>query len=97
MRGRKSPLFLTMIKKETIQELAQERIDELNAGIFIVDISVSSTNHIQIEVERESGSIAIEECVSISRNVEHNLDREEEDFSLQSNNFFKFKREFSSW
>ena len=27
--------------------------------------------------------ITIEQCIAISRNVEHNLDREEEDFELQ--------------
>ena len=30
----------------------------------------------------KSGNVAIEDCVSISRNIEHNLDREEQDFEL---------------
>lgn len=36
-----------------------------------------------VEIDREQGSVSIEDCVSISRNIEHNLDREAEDFSLQ--------------
>ena len=31
----------------------------------------------------EQGSIGIEDCISVSRNIEHNLDREVEDFSLE--------------
>lgn len=71
-----------MISKKKVKELAQERIDELGKGLFIVDISISSNNSIRIELESEQGNVAIEDCVSVSRNVEHNLDREEQDFEL---------------
>lgn len=37
---------------------------------------------IQLEIDKEQGSVSIEDCVSVSRNVEHNLDREEQDFEL---------------
>lgn len=71
-----------MISKDTVIALAQERIDELNSGIFIVEVNISPTNVITIELDKESGGVTIEECVSVSRNVEHNLDREAEDFEL---------------
>ena len=71
-----------MISKSNITKLAQERIDELDRGLFIVAISISPKNSIQIELESEEGNVAIEDCVSVSRNVEHNLDREEQDFEL---------------
>lgn len=71
-----------MISKNKIKDLAQERIDELNNDLFIVDISISSANVIQIELESANGNVAIKDCVSVSRNVEHNLDREEQDFEL---------------
>lgn len=72
-----------MISKKKIEELALERIDELDKGLFIVEIKVSSSNVIQVEIDAEEGNVAIEECVSVSRNIEHNLDREEQDFELQ--------------
>lgn len=50
--------------------------------MFVVDISVSSTNVIQIFVDSFDG-MTIEKCVAISRHVEHNLERDEEDFELQ--------------
>ena len=72
-----------MIEKEKIIELAEERISELNNGVYIVDLKINNGNQIFLELDKESGSIAIEDCMSVSRNIEHNLDREEEDFSLE--------------
>ena len=71
-----------MIKKETVRAFAQERIDELDCGIFIVEISISPANDILVELDKMDTGIAINECVSVSRNIEHNLDREVQDFSL---------------
>lgn len=71
-----------MISKEQVRALAQERIDELDRGLFIVSISISKSNSIQLELDKTEGYVAIEDCISVSRNVEHNLDREETDFEL---------------
>ena len=71
-----------MINKELVVKLAQERIDELDRGLFIVDVSISKSMVINLEIDKENGNVAIDDCVSVSRNVEHNLDREEEDFEL---------------
>ena len=82
-RGRKSPLLLNkMISKELIKTLAEERIAELNNGLYIVDMSVSSSNVIHIELDKMKGGVTVDDCVSVSRNVEHNLDREKDDFEL---------------
>ncbi|PWH85139.1 ribosome assembly cofactor RimP [Brumimicrobium oceani] len=71
-----------MLKKKIIEELALERINELDKGLFIVEITISSSNVIQVELDVENGNVAINDCVSVSRNIEHNLDREEQDFEL---------------
>ncbi len=71
------------ISKETIVALAQERIDELDKGLFIVEITVSSSNQINVEIDASEGSVSIDDCIRVSRNIEHNLDREESDFELQ--------------
>jgi ribosome maturation factor RimP len=71
-----------MITKELVRKLAQERIDELDRGLFIVDIAISKKSVIELEIDKVEGYVAIDDCVSVSRNVEHNLDREEEDFEL---------------
>ena len=71
-----------MITKELVRKLAQERIDELDRGLFIVDIAISKKSVIELEIDKVEGYVAIDDCVSVSRNVEHNLDREEQDFEL---------------
>lgn len=71
-----------MISKERVRELVEERINELDNGLFIVAISVSSANDISVELDKHDGGVSVQDCVSVSRNVEHNLDREQQDFSL---------------
>lgn len=72
-----------MIAKKTVQDLAEERIAEHDELLYIVEISIGSGNKILVEIDREEGFVKIEDCIKISRNIEHNLDREEEDFSLE--------------
>lgn len=71
-----------MISKKVIRRLAEERIEELDNGLFIVELKVSANNTITIELDKHEGNVAITDCMSVSRNVEHNLDREEQDFEL---------------
>ena len=71
-----------MIDKKRIAELVQERIDELDNGLFVVEMKVSSNNVIQVELDKTEGNVSVDDCIRVSRNVEHNLDREKEDFEL---------------
>lgn len=68
-----------MIEKVIVQHLVEEKLDE---NMFLVDISVSERNVIHVFVDSFNG-LTIDQCVAISRHVEHNLDRDEEDFELQ--------------
>lgn len=79
--------ILYMIAKELVVKLVEERLDKLveeGAGdeMFVVDVTISANNDIMVYVDGMHG-ITVEQCISVSRNVEHNLDREDEDFSLQ--------------
>lgn len=69
-----------MIGESIVRELAQSRLDEFDG--FIVDLTISSNNHIKLVIDSDT-SITVSDCISVSRNVEHNLDREVEDFSLE--------------
>ena len=68
-----------MIDKEIVKRLVEEK---LNDKMFLVDISVNERNIINVFVDSFEG-LTIEQCVNISRHVEHSFDREEEDFELQ--------------
>ncbi len=71
-----------MISKKVVRELIDERIEELDNGLFIVSLSISSSNNIQVELDKYEGNVSVDDCIRVSRNVEHNLDREEQDFEL---------------
>ena len=72
-----------MITKKEITRLAQERINELDNGNYLVDVMISSKNAISVKIDNFNGGVSVKDCVSVSRNIEHNLDREVEDFELQ--------------
>ncbi|OIQ37100.1 MAG: hypothetical protein BM555_01530 [Crocinitomix sp. MedPE-SWsnd] len=72
-----------MIDKKLVRELAEERIAERDEPLYIVEITIGAGNQILVELDTEDGFVKIEDCISVSRNIEHNLDREEQDFSLE--------------
>lgn len=69
-----------MINEKHIRELAEERLATFDG--FIVELTIGGGNAIKILIDADH-SVSISECMSVSRNVEHNLDREIEDFSLE--------------
>ena len=70
-----------MSKKEIIHKLVDDYILE-NESIFLVALNVSSSNQIEIFIDSYNG-VSIKNCISLSRQIESALDRNEYDFSLQ--------------
>ena len=68
-----------MINKEEIEEIARVKAHDLNG--YIVDVTVSSANEIVIYFDK-NGGVKVDECVSISRYVNANFDRDIEDYAL---------------
>lgn len=50
--------------------------------LFLIDFSISTDNHINIIIDGDNG-VLVEDCMYVSRAIEHNIDREEHDFSLE--------------
>ena len=71
-----------MIKKEEILELINEKLDE-NPDFYLVDLKVNNANKIYVEIDHNTDPVSINDCITFSRQVEHNLDREIEDFELE--------------
>ena len=69
-----------MITKEQIAALVKEKIE--GTPLFLVDIKVSMANKIEVFIDGDEG-LAISDCVTISRHIEKNLDREANDFALE--------------
>tara|TARA_R110000868_G_scaffold102146_6_gene281348 strand:+ start:11919 stop:12380 length:462 start_codon:yes stop_codon:yes gene_type:complete len=67
--------------KEKVLALLEAGLKE-NESIFLIDFTVGPGNKINITLDGDNG-VALKDCMAISRAIEHNLDREEEDFSLE--------------
>lgn len=68
------------MNREKIEQLVEEAISE-NPSLFLVGLKISTDNSIEVLVDGDEG-LPLDEIIRISRHVEHNLDREQEDFSL---------------
>lgn len=66
---------------QQIKNLVDEALQQ-NESLFLIDLKILPGNKIYVEVDGDNG-ISLQECIRISRAVEHNLDRELEDFSLE--------------
>ena len=69
-----------MIEKDKIEKLVSEFIK--GTELFLVVVKVSSANRITVLADSGKG-ITIDECVSLHRYIEKNLDRNSEDYELQ--------------
>jgi len=69
-----------MITTEHINSLISERLVEKEC--FVVELDIKTGNNILLEVDSFKG-VSIQDCVDLSKIIEHSLNREEEDFELQ--------------
>ncbi|QFZ54249.1 ribosome assembly cofactor RimP [Oceanihabitans sp. IOP_32] len=66
--------------KNTVTDLLEAALAE-RSDLFLIDFSIDSDNHIKIIIDGDQG-VLVEDCIFISRAIEHHIDREEHDFSL---------------
>ena len=67
--------------RETVKNLLDEGLNQ-REDLFLIDFDVLADNTIKIVIDGDNG-VLVEDCMFISRAIEHNLDREEQDFSLE--------------
>lgn len=67
--------------KNTVKDLLNKALEE-RTDLFLLDMSISDDNKIKIIIDGDKGVI-VEDCIFISRAIEHNLDRDEQDFALE--------------
>ncbi|MEO8532488.1 MAG: ribosome assembly cofactor RimP, partial [Flavobacterium sp.] len=70
-----------MTFKEKVNTLITEALQD-KPSIFLIDLSISDSFKISVGLDGDNG-VALQDCIDISRAVENNLDREEQDFSLE--------------
>jgi ribosome maturation factor RimP len=67
--------------KQRVQFLLEEALAE-NTALFLIELTFLPGNKIQVVVDGDTG-ISLKECIRISKKIDQNLDREEEDFGLE--------------
>lgn len=82
MRGLNVPSFYKdMTFKEKVKQVLEEALLE-KPSIFLIDLTITDSFKIIIGIDGDNG-VVLQDCIDISRAVEGNLDREEQDYSLE--------------
>jgi len=83
IEGTGSPLFLYRFEmlEEKVRALLDNALEERN-DLFLIDLLVSPDQTIKVTIDGDKG-VDVEDCMYVSRAIEHQLDREEYDFSLE--------------
>jgi len=68
-----------VISKEQIVKLAEAHL--AGGKLYLTGIRIGADNHINIFIDGDEG-VTIQDCVSLSRAIEGQLDREKDDFAL---------------
>ncbi|SHG13412.1 ribosome maturation factor RimP [Salegentibacter echinorum] len=67
--------------QDKVENLLKEAFQE-NNSLFLIDLDITKDNKILVVIDGDKG-VSVEDCIAVSRKIEHNLDRDEEDFSLE--------------
>lgn len=70
-----------MTFKEKVNGLLEEGLKE-KPSLFLIDLTITDGFKIIVTLDGDNG-VTLQDCIDISRAIEHNLDREEQDFSLE--------------
>ncbi len=67
--------------RKKVTELLNIALDN-NKSLFLIDFTITKNNQIRIIIDGDHG-VTVNDCIAVSREIEHNIDREETDFSLE--------------
>ena len=70
-----------MTFKEKVHQLVIEGLQE-KPSIFLIDLTITEAFKIIVTLDGDAG-VQLQDCIDVSRTIEQNLDREEQDFSLE--------------
>ena len=82
MRGLIVPSFYTtMTFKEKVNTLVEECLAD-KPSLFLIDLTITDAFKVIVNLDGDNG-VALQDCIDVSRAIEGNLDREEQDYSLE--------------
>ena len=74
------PLFIKMTFKEQVEKLLQDALD-LREDLFLIEFKIDEANKIKVVLDGDNG-VNLQDCIDVSRAIEHNLDKDVYDFGL---------------
>ncbi|CAM4047119.1 ribosome assembly cofactor RimP [Flavobacterium jumunjinense] len=77
----RASFYKNMTFKEKVERLLDAAILE-RSHLFLIDLKIDEANKINVVLDGDNG-VNLQDCIDISRVVEQDLDREENDFSLE--------------
>jgi ribosome maturation factor RimP len=76
------PLFIKIMTfKDKVNDLLTEVLLD-KPSVFLIDLTITDSFKIIVNIDGDNG-VALQDCIDVSRAIENNLDREEQDFSLE--------------
>ena len=70
-----------MTFKEKVNSVLVEALSD-KPSVFLIDLTITDNFKVIVSLDGDNG-VALQDCIDISRAIENNLDREEQDFSLE--------------
>ena len=70
-----------MAFKDKVNDLITQALLE-KPSVFLIDLTISDSFKITVNIDGDNG-VVLQDCIDLSRAIENNLDREEQDFSLE--------------
>lgn len=71
--------------RDKVSSLIDSVLNE-NESLFLIDLTISNDNAIRVVIDGDQG-VGIDDCIAVSRAIEHNLNRDEVDFSIEVTSF----------
>lgn len=78
---KKSPLFILKMFEDKVKTLLNEALTA-QPELFLIDLTIGLDRKILVTIDGDKG-VTLQDCMNVSRAIEHNLDRDETDFSLE--------------
>ncbi len=77
----RASFYKNMTFKEQINKLLEESLLE-KPSLFLIDLTITDAFKVIVTIDGDNG-VALQDCIDVSRAIENNIDREEQDFSLE--------------
>lgn len=82
MREALLPSFYRIMEfRDKILELLEEALKE-KPSLFLVDLTITDTLKVTVTLDGDNG-VNLQDCIDISRAIDNNFDREEQDYALE--------------